>query len=79
MVLEKNLDEVEKKIRELVAGHELTPYLMSLPGVGPNLVATFLGYLGTGERFSPTNTNYGATARDAGSLWVASPSLQFIH
>ena len=52
LVLEENLEEVEQKIRELVAGHELTPYLMSLPGVGPNLVATFLGYLGTGERFT---------------------------
>ena len=49
--LEENLEEVEQRIRELVGRHELTPYLMSIPGVGPNLVAAFLGYLGDGKRF----------------------------
>ena len=48
---EDNLEEVEKRIGELVSMHELTPYLMSLPGVGPNLVAAFLGYVGDGSRF----------------------------
>ena len=48
---EDNLEDVEKRIGELVSMHELTPYLMSLPGVGPNLVAAFLGYVGDGTRF----------------------------
>jgi transposase len=48
---EKNLEEVEGLISSLVAEHELTPYLMSLPGVGPNLVAAFIGYIGDGQRF----------------------------
>ena len=48
---EDNLEEVENRISELVSTHELTPYLMSLPGVGPNLVAAFLGYVGDGTRF----------------------------
>lgn len=48
---EENLEEVEKRIGELVSEHELTPYLMSIPGVGPNLVAAFLGYVGDGTRF----------------------------
>ena len=49
--LEQNLEEVETKLKALVAGHELTPFLMSIPGVGPNLAATFLGFLGNAERF----------------------------
>jgi len=48
---EQNLEEVEAGLRALVAGHELTPFLMSIPGVGPNLAAAFLGFLGNGERF----------------------------
>ena len=51
-VYEENLEEVEGRIRTLVAGNKLTPYLMSIPGVGPNLVAAFIGYLGDGSRFS---------------------------
>jgi len=49
--LEANLEEVETSLRALVAEHELTPFLMSLPGVGPNLVAAFIGYVGDGQRF----------------------------
>jgi transposase len=48
---EQNLAEVESRICTLVAQHVLTPYLMSLPGVGPNLVAAFIGYIGDGKRF----------------------------
>ena len=50
-VLEQNLEEVEASLRALVAEHELTPFLMSLPGVGPNLAAAFIGYIGDGQRF----------------------------
>jgi len=49
---EENLEEVENRIGLLVAQHELTPYLISIPGVGPSVVAAFLGYLGDGKRFS---------------------------
>jgi len=49
--LEENLKEVEARIAKLVSGHKLTPYLMSISGVGPNLVAAFIGYVGDGSRF----------------------------
>jgi transposase len=48
---EENLEEVDAHICALIGEHELTPYLMSLPGVGPNLVAAFIGYIGDGQRF----------------------------
>lgn len=48
---EQNLEDAETQLKALVAGHELTPFLMSIPGVGPNLTAAFLGFLGNAERF----------------------------
>ena len=51
-VLEENLEDVEAQIIKEVSGHERTPFLLSIPGVGPNLIAAYLGYLGTGERFT---------------------------
>jgi transposase len=32
--------------------NELTPYLLSIPGVGPSLAMAFLAYVGDGRRFS---------------------------
>jgi len=51
-VLEENLENVETQILKEVSVHERTPFLLSIPGVGPNLIAAYLGYLGTGERFT---------------------------
>lgn len=50
--LEKNIHEVEEQIQSNVANHELTPYLMTIPGVGPKTIAAYIGFLGTGERFT---------------------------
>lgn len=50
-VYEANLAEVEALLKKQVAAHELVPYLLSLPGVGPHLAAAFLGFIGDGSRF----------------------------
>jgi transposase len=45
--------EWEEEMRTYVsAEQELTPYLMSVPGVGPNVVTAFLAYVGDGSRFA---------------------------
>jgi transposase len=51
-VAESNVEMLEKKLRDLAAAHELTPFLLSVPGVGPNVVAAFLAYIGDGSRFA---------------------------
>jgi hypothetical protein len=44
--------EREEELQRLAAEQELTPYLMSVPGVGPNVVTAFLAYVGDGGRFA---------------------------
>lgn len=51
-IAEKNVQLLEEKLQSLAAAHELTPYLMSVPGVGPNVVTAFLAYVGDGSRFA---------------------------
>jgi transposase len=50
--VEKEREEFENKIRKVVEDSELSPYLMSIPGVGPNMAAAFPAYAGDGSRFS---------------------------
>jgi len=49
---EEEIASLEKELREMVAQHELAPYVMSVPGVGPGVAAAFLAYVGDGSRFS---------------------------
>jgi transposase len=51
-VFEQQLQELEQKIQSLVRAHELTPYLLSVPGVGMSFAAAFLAYVGDGKRFT---------------------------
>jgi transposase len=49
---EEEIASLDKELRAMVAAHELAPYVMSLPGVGPGVAAAFLAYVGDGSRFS---------------------------
>ena len=49
---EQQIASLEEEIRTMVAEHELAPYVMSIPGVGPGVAAAFLAYVGDGSRFS---------------------------
>jgi transposase len=51
-VTERELADADADMRTMVAKHELAPYVMSLPGVGPGVAAAFLAYVGDGSRFS---------------------------
>jgi transposase len=50
-LFEKQLTEVEGKIDERVRKDALTPYLLSIPGIGLRLAAAILAYIGDGKRF----------------------------
>jgi transposase len=50
-MFERQLGAAEEKVAERVRGHELTPYLMSIPGIGPGIAGVILAYLGDGSRF----------------------------
>jgi transposase len=50
-LFDEQLEAAEAKVNERTRGHELAPYVMSIPGVGLGLAAVFLAYLGNGERF----------------------------
>lgn len=52
LVTEEQIASLDADIRSMVAEHELAPYVMSLPGVGPGVAAAFLAYVGDGSRFS---------------------------
>jgi transposase len=51
-LFEKQLKEIEEKVNEKTRAHELTPYLMSIPGVGLGIASVMLAYIGDGSRFS---------------------------
>jgi transposase len=51
-ITEEQIAGLDKEIRMMVAEHELAPYVMSMPGVGPGVAAAFLAYVGDGSRFS---------------------------
>lgn len=51
-VTEEQIASLDEEMRRMVAEHELAPYVMSVPGVGPGVAAAFLAYVGDGSRFS---------------------------
>jgi transposase len=51
-VIEKQISTLEEKISTMVREHELSPYVMSIPGVGTGVAGAFLAYVGDGSRFS---------------------------
>jgi len=48
---EASIEEIEGQQSERLKTNELTPYLFSIPGVGPSLAMAFLAYIGDGKRF----------------------------
>jgi transposase len=64
VVFEKQLKEMKKKVLERTKAHELTPYVMSIPGVGIEIAAVLVAYLGDGKRFSKASevANYAGFA-----------------
>lgn len=51
-VTEQEIAALDQELQTMVAEHELAPYLLSIPGVGPGVAAAFLAYVGDGKRFS---------------------------
>jgi len=51
-VTEQEIAALDQELRTMVAEHELAPYVLSVPGVGPGVAAAFLAYVGDGKRFS---------------------------
>lgn len=51
-VTEGEIEALDEEMRAMVAEHELAPYVLSVPGVGPGVAAAFLAYVGDGSRFS---------------------------
>jgi hypothetical protein len=58
------VEEVEETVAEKTREHELTPYVMSIPGVGIGIAAVLVAYLGDGKRFSKASevANYAGFA-----------------
>jgi transposase len=52
ILLEKQLKEMEEVVKEKTLKHELTPYVLSIPGVGIGIASVLIAYLGDGNRFS---------------------------
>lgn len=59
-LLEVQIAEIEAAQAQQLKRNELTPYLLSIPGVGPALAMAFEAYIGDGSRFSsgPQVANY---------------------
>lgn len=59
-VLEEQLADLDEERTEILRSNELTPIVMSVPGVGPDTALAFLAFIGTGERFSKSSevSNY---------------------
>jgi transposase len=64
IIFEKQLVEIKGKIHALTAAHELTPYVMSIPGIGIEIAAVLVAYLGDGKRFGKASevANYAGFA-----------------
>jgi transposase len=52
VLLEKQLAAMEETVAEKTRKNELTPYVMSIPGIGIGIAAVLVAYLGDGKRFS---------------------------
>ena len=59
-LLEVQIAEIEAAQAQRLKRNELTPYLLSIPGVGPALAMAFEAYIGDGSRFAsgPQVANY---------------------
>jgi transposase len=59
-LLEVQIAEIETAQAQRLKKNELTPYLLSIPGVGPALAMAFEAYIGDGSRFAsgPQVANY---------------------
>ncbi len=51
-ILESQIEQLECAQIEALRENELTPFVMSVPGVGPSCAMAFLAYVGDGSRFS---------------------------
>jgi transposase len=63
-MFERQLEGAEEQVAEKARGHELAPYVMSIPGIGIGIAAVLLAYLGDGSRFSKAGqvANYAGLA-----------------
>ena len=52
VLLEQQLEALEAVLDEQTRNNELTPYVLSIPGVGIGIAAVLIAYLGDGKRFS---------------------------
>lgn len=59
-VLEKQIAELDEERNKALDDNELTEYVMSVPGVGPDTALAFLAFIGDGSRFSQASevSNY---------------------
>jgi transposase len=51
-LFERQLEGMKEQVAERVRSAELAPYVMSIPGIGIDIAAVLLAYLGDGSRFS---------------------------
>lgn len=59
-MIEEDIEDIEREAKAEIDGAELTPILMSPPGVGPTFTMAFLAHIGDGSRFenAPQVSNY---------------------
>jgi transposase len=71
ILLERQLKTMEETVAEKTREHELTPYVMSIPGVGIGIAAVLVAYLGDGKRFSKPGevANYAGFAPQVDCSW----------
>jgi len=50
--IETQLGEIEEAMKARLAGNELAPYLLSVPGAGPAMAMAVIAHLGDGTRFA---------------------------
>jgi transposase len=64
VVFEKQLSEMKEKVATRTRAHKLTPYVMSIPGIGIEIAAVLVAYLGDGKRFGKASevANYAGFA-----------------
>ena len=62
--VEQERDKFREKINAIVSESGLSPYVLSIPGVGPALSAAFPAYAGDGSRFGKAGeaANYAGLA-----------------
>ena len=60
ILIEKDIQKLESEQAELIIKNKEAQYVLSIPGVGPAFTASFMAYIGNGERFSSSSqvSNY---------------------